>query len=252
MFRKKKRSVFSRVIFWTILVLVFLLLFRNCCRNLIDDCDCSSLIKKNATIIIDPGHGGFDGGAEGLYNIVEKDINLQISLKLKDMLSCVGFKTVLIRDGDYSIEDDCTLSISGRKTSDLNNRLKFCTDYENPIFLSIHQNKFEQSNCSGTQIFYGRHDNRSEILARELQHNFQNDIDEHNKREIKKGDKNLFLLYNAKCPIVLIECGFISNPQEAKLLSDEIYQAKISFVIMKSLLNFIDKTAESTFFRFKF
>lgn len=240
MYRKSKKSVRFRVIFWTIFVLFSLFILKSCFNNLIDDCNSSKLIEKGPTIIIDPGHGGFDGGAEGLYNIVEKDINLAISLKLKEMLSVIGFDTVLIRDGDYSLEDDCTKSIAERKTSDLKNRLKFTENYENPIFISVHQNKFSQNNCKGTQIFYGRNNNKSKILAQILQDNFKNDIDSHNHREIKKGDKNLFLLYTAKCPIVLIECGFISTPDEAQLLINDDYQSKISFVIMKSLLTYIE------------
>lgn len=253
MHRKNQKSTKYRVIFWTILILLCLLIFRGCCNNMINDCGGSHLFYKSPTIIIDPGHGGFDGGAQGLYNTIEKDINLAISLKLKEMLNFIGFEFVLIRDGDYSLEDDCTKSISSRKTSDLHNRLKFCDNYDNPIFISIHQNKFQQNNCKGTQIFYGRHDSKSKVLAKKLQNNFKNDINIHNNREIKKGDKNLFLLYNAKCPIVLIECGFLSNPSEAQLLINEDYQSKISFVIVKSLLEFIGENSKSmtTLFKFK-
>ncbi len=247
MFRNNRRSVKYRVIFWTILILIFLLIFRGCCESLISDCDSSSLFKKSPTIIIDPGHGGFDGGAEGLYDIVEKDVNLQISLKLKEMLDFWGFETVLVRDGDYSLEDDCNNPIAVRKHSDLKNRLKISENYDEPIFISIHQNKFHQSSCQGTQIFYGRLNSKSKLLAQKLQNNFKNDINIHNNRDIKKTDKNLFLLYNAKCPIVLIECGFISNQLEAKLLIDSEYQSKICFVITKSLIDFAENDDKPVF-----
>ena len=250
MFRNKRRSVKCRVIFWTILVLISLLMFRGCCESLISDCDSSSLFQKKPTIIIDPGHGGFDGGAEGLYDIVEKDINLEISLKLKEMLDFWGFETVLIRDGDYSLEDNCNTSIAERKHSDLKNRLKTTQNYDSPVFVSIHQNKFHQSTCQGTQVFYGRINNKSKLLAQKLQKNFKNDLNTNNNREIKKTDQNLFLLYNAKCPIVLIECGFISNPSEAKLLKDSDYQSQICFVITKSLMDFFVKDFEKPVFKF--
>lgn len=242
MYRRNRKSIKFRVIFWTLFVLISLLIFRACCNSLIDDCDGSYLIKKKMTIIIDPGHGGFDGGADGLFGIVEKDINLDIGVKLKEMLSTMGFNVVMIRESDVSLEDDCSKSISERKTSDMKNRLKFCDNYDNPIFISIHQNKFYQSNCFGTQIFYGRHNSKSKLLAEKLQNNFKIDINKNNNREIKKGEKNLFLLYNTKCPIVLIECGFISNPSEARLLIDGDYQSKICFVIMKSLIEFIENS----------
>ncbi|MBP0979306.1 MAG: N-acetylmuramoyl-L-alanine amidase [Oscillospiraceae bacterium] len=255
MFRNRK-SIRFRVIFWTLLVLISLLIFRSCCSSLIDDCDSSNLISKKMTIIVDPGHGGFDGGADGLFGIVEKDINLAIGVKLKEMLCAFGFDVVIIRDSDVSLEDDCSRSLSERKTSDMKNRLKFCDNFDNPVFISIHQNKFYQASCSGTQIFYGRHNNKSKLLAQKLQNNFKNDINKNNNREIKKGEKNLFLLYNARCPIVLIECGFISNPSEAQLLISEDYQSKICFVIIKSLIEFVESgslkdNSLSTFFRFK-
>ena len=250
---QNKKRIRRKVILVTTLILLTLLILRSCLNNLVNDCDANSLIKDIPTIIIDPGHGGFDGGAEGLYATVEKDINLSISLKLRDILNLIGFNVVLIRDGDYSLEDDCSKTMSERKTSDMKNRLKFCENYDNPIFISIHQNKFDQSNCKGTQIFYGKNNNKSKILAEKLQNNFKKDIDQYNNREIKKGEKNLFLLYNAKCPIVLIECGFISNPTEAQLLISEDYQQKISFVIMKTLLEFVEEKDKPTniFFKIK-
>lgn len=253
MYRRNRRSTCRRVVFWTVLILICLLLFRCCCNNMINDCEGDYLLYKSPTIVIDPGHGGFDGGAEGLNNTVEKDINLSISLKLRDMLNFIGFETAIVRDGDYSIEDDCSKSIAIRKTSDLHNRLKLCENFDNPILISIHQNKFQQSSCSGTQVFYGKRNSKSKNLAEKLQLNFKNDINPQNHREAKKGDKNLFLLYNVKCPAVLIECGFISNPSEAELLIDGDYQSKICFIITKSLLDFVNENDKSitTFFNLK-
>lgn len=244
--RRRRRNNSLRVFSTFILLMIILVMLRSCLEGLIHnssshDSSGHKLIYKNPTIIVDPGHGGFDGGAIGYNNIIEKDVNLSISLKLKEMLDFLGYEVITTRDGDYSIEDDCTKSMSERKTSDMNNRFKLTEKYENPIFISIHQNKFPQSSCSGAQIFYGRCNNSSKKLANILQKNIKNDINQSNNREIKKGDKNLFLLYNCKCPTILIECGFLSNIKESALLQDPEYQTKLCFVITKSILEFTDR-----------
>lgn len=243
--RRRRRNNNIRILFVFILLMMFLIFFRACFEGLVHHSSSNRLIYKNPTVIIDPGHGGFDGGAIGRDNVIEKDVNLSISLKLKEMLDFLGYEVITTRDGDYSIEDDCTKSISERKTSDINNRLKLTEKYDNPIFISIHQNKFSQSSCSGTQIFYGKCNSSSKKLAGILQKNVKHDIDQSNNRDIKKGDRNLFLLYNSKCPIILVECGFLSNSKESVLLQNPEYQTKLCFVITKSILEFIGREESS-------
>ena len=242
-----KKSLASRVAFWSITIIIVLLCFRSCCNNLLNDSCSDHLISENPTLIVDAGHGGFDPGAQGLNGIVEKDLNLAISLKLREMLNFMGFNVVMVRDGDYSLESDCSKSIAVRKKDDLHNRLKMCETYNNSIFISIHQNKFSKANCSGTQIFYGGRNEKSKELAEKLQKNFINDLKTDSRRDVKKIDKSVFIIYNARCPAVLVECGFISNYHDAQLLVNDEYQMKISYVIAKSVLEFIGEQNKPKF-----
>lgn len=193
---------------------------------------------KIQEIVIDAGHGGFDGGAEGEYGIVEKDINLIISSKLKDILLLNGFKVTMTRESDISIHDD---NSKNKKVSDMKNRLKIINNNPYSLTVSIHQNKFEQKQYSGAQVFYSPNNQLSEVLANSLQLSFAQNLQKENKREIKKAEKNLFLLHNAKNPAVIVECGFISNPSESLLLKDDEYQNQVAFTIYIGLMNFLDE-----------
>ena len=191
-------------------------------------------------IVIDPGHGGIDGGAVGIDDIVEKDINLAISLTLRDMFVASGFEVVMNRETDVSIHDEGITSTRGQKTSDLHNRLAIMEEYPGGIFLSIHQNKFGQSSSWGTQVFFGPQNANSEKLAGIIQEDIAGSLQPENSRQIKPAGKNLYLMYNAECPAVLVECGFLSNRDEAYKLTDHDYQSKIAFVTFTSVLRFLE------------
>lgn len=195
--------------------------------------------KALPVIILDAGHGGFDGGAEALDGTLEKDINLAITLKLRDLLAPLGFDIVMVREEDKGIEDNSNTSIRNRKISDLNNRLKLLNKYPNSIFLSIHLNKFEQASIHGAQVFYTTNVESSKLLAEEVQTAIVKMVQPENHRKAKPASKETFLLSKAKNPAVIIECGFLSNPTDLKNLKDEEYQAKISFAIICGLLNFL-------------
>lgn len=191
------------------------------------------------TIVVDPGHGGADGGAVGYNNIVEKDINLHIAQKLRDMLIASGFKVVMTRDADVMINDDDAMNLTQKKKSDMHNRLKIMQDNPNSLTISVHQNKFEQSQYSGAQMFYGPKNPQSQILGSCIQKAFVDNLQKDNTRQIKKAQKDLYLLYHAQTPSVLVECGFLSNPEESKLLIDDTYQNKVAFTIMSGILNYL-------------
>jgi N-acetylmuramoyl-L-alanine amidase len=203
----------------------------------------------NYTVIIDPGHGGVDGGAVGVDGVIEKGINLSISLKLRTFFEQAGFKVIMTREDDISIHDDNSNTIRKQKKSDLYNRLDIIDNNPRAIFISIHQNIFEDSKYSGTQVFYSKNNDASELLATTLQNNIKSMLQPQNSREIKKADKNLFLLYNAKSPCVLVECGFLSNAKEAAVLQNNDYQNKMAFAIFYGTLLFYDSydTAKLTF-----
>jgi len=204
----------------------------------------ASTEAKPPVFVIDPGHGGPDGGAVGVNGVIEKEINLTISLKLRDMLEFWGFDTVMTRETDVSIHSPEADSVKEMKTSDLHNRLDIVEATPNSVYLGIHQNMFGQSQYDGAQIFYGVHSSESERLAECLQTGFVSKLQPENIRQTKKAEKNLFLLSNISGPAVLIECGFISNPQEAALLCDEEYQNKLVFVIFTAVAEYLSESTE--------
>ena len=189
-------------------------------------------------IIIDAGHGGIDGGAVGIDNTVEKHINLAISLKLAELLQLNGFEVILTRSTDASIHDPEIEGIARQKRSDMYNRKAVIDANPNALFLSIHQNLFQDPSCQGAQVFYSDNHADSALLAQSIQDQFRESLQQSNSREIKAAGENLFLLYNAQVPAVMVECGFLSNASECMLLQDEEYQKKIACVIDLGLLDF--------------
>lgn len=198
-----------------------------------------TLASYSATpiVIIDAGHGGMDGGAMGVDGQIEKEINLSIALKLDTMLRAYGFETILTRNSDVSIHSADAKTVRQQKSSDLKNRLKLLEDTSSGILISIHQNKYSQSSACGTQVFYGRNCPESKELAEMLQKTITGYLQPENKREIKQATKDIYLLYQATKPAVMVECGFLSNAAEAEKLTDEEYQDQIAFSICMALMN---------------
>ena len=179
-------------------------------------------------VIIDPGHGGVDGGATSCTGVLESNINLDIALKLNDLLQLLGMKTIMIRSTDCSIFTDGS-SIAAKKVSDLKNRVAIINNAQNPLLISIHQNYFPDSKYSGAQVFYGKGEG-SATLAKNLQTLFVNTLNPGSNRKAKKAS-GIYLMENITCTGVLIECGFISNFREEQLLLDKDYQKKLCCVI---------------------
>lgn len=191
-------------------------------------------------VILDPGHGGVDGGAEA-NGIIEKNVNLSIAKKVREFCILFGFEVQMTRQEDISIHDEGKTTIRAQKNSDLKNRLEIMTADPSAVVVSIHLNKYPQSRVKGAQVFYAPKSQGSELLAQTIQDSFHTLLQPENTRPIKKADSSLFLLYNnTVTPAVLVECGFISNPDEAALLASEDYQDQVAFAICYSLLQFYD------------
>lgn len=189
------------------------------------------------TIVIDAGHGGEDGGATD-NGVSEKDVNLDIALKLRDLLTLSGYNVVMTRETDVSIYDSSAQSISDKKVSDLRNRLSIINSSEDNILISIHQNKFEQSQYSGAQIFYSDNNSQSAILAESIRKSITGFLQPDNTRELKVGGSNIYILDNATVPAIIVECGFLSNPEEASKLSDDRYRTQMAFSIYCGFLEY--------------
>ncbi len=195
---------------------------------------------KIPTIIIDPGHGGEDGGAVGVDGIYEKNINLSISQKLKNLLEASGYKIIMTRNEDKATYDIDSGTLRQKKRSDLRNRLELIKSNtnEDTIFVSIHQNKFSDSQYCGSQIFYSKNNPLSQSLASYIKTAITGLIQPDNTRETKPADKSIFLLHNAHIPAVIVECGFLSNNTEAHKLLDENYQNQIAFCVFCGISNY--------------
>lgn len=191
-------------------------------------------------IIIDAGHGGFDGGASTDDGYPEKHINLNVSLFLSEYLTALGYETLLTRTSDVSLEDAGLKTIRKRKTSDLYNRMNMMEETDNAIFVSIHQNHFSQEKYNGMQVFYSPcFSDESSVLAEYIQKCTTEKLQPDNTRIIKECSSSVFLIHKAVKPAVLVECGFLSNQKEADLLKTEDYQKKIALCIAMGIHNYL-------------
>lgn len=193
------------------------------------------------TIIIDAGHGGEDGGAVGKNGILEKELNLSISEKLHDLFSAAGFKVVMTRETDTLLYDKNADYKGRKKELDLAKRVEIANSYENAVFISIHMNSFPDSKYSGLQAYYSKNHQDSSELAADIQAMVHDNLQKSNNRQTKPAGKNIFVLDRINIPAVLIECGFISNPNECQMLTEEEYQKKLSLTIFLSVTKYIDK-----------
>lgn len=198
--------------------------------------------ESKVTVIIDAGHGGEDGGAVAPDGTAEKDINLSIALKLKSIFEQNGIDVATTRESDISICDEGLETLKERKTSDMKNRLAIFNSSPNNVVISIHQNKFEQSQYSGAQIFYSQNNPLSETLANHIKTSVVSNIQPDNTRECKPADKNIYLLYNSENPAVIVECGFLSNSEELDLLKNDGYQSKMALAIFDGFVKYYNNT----------
>ncbi len=221
--------------------LLILALLSTVIPNTIENISVSANLKCIPTVIIDAGHGGFDGGAEAIDGTVEKDINLIIALRLASHLNESGFNVVMTRTADVSTDDVESDKIAVRKKSDLKNRLNLMKDYHDGIFVSIHLNKFTTSAAWGSQVFYGAKNSDSKNLSDYIQKSIVSRIQPENTRVNKQATSSTYILFNATIPSALVECGFLSNKTDLELLKDKGYQSKMAFCIYCGILDYFSK-----------
>ena len=216
------------------LTLAILTLFYNNGINLVQ-----KLLNKSdpVTIVLDPGHGGFDPGKIGVNKALEKDINLSISLKLKSLLEDKGIKVIMTREDDIGLYSK---NASDKKRSDMRNRVKIINTTDALLAVSIHQNSFSQEAIKGLQVFYYQGSEKGKLLAETIQDYAKNTLKDGNHR-VAKANSSYYMLINSKCPLVIVECGFLSNRKEAALLLADDYQEKVAYGIMLGLLSYIQQ-----------
>lgn len=195
--------------------------------------------ERKHCIVIDAGHGGEDGGATSCSGIPESTYNLNIALRLNDLFHLLGYDTRMIRTTDISIYTKGE-TLSQKKISDLKERVRICSETENALLISIHQNIFSDSRYSGAQVFYAKSDG-SRDLASQMQSALVASLNPGSNRQCKKSN-GIYLMEHISCPGILVECGFLSNPQEDSKLRSSEYQQKLCCVIASVTGTYLSNT----------
>lgn len=190
---------------------------------------------KDRQLILDAGHGGEDGGAVSISGVPESNINLAVVIRMDQLLGFCGVSPVLVRDKDISVYDDGCDTLREKKVSDLHNRVSLIEGTTNALLVSIHQNTFSNAAYHGAQVFY-REGEESLVLAEAVQGALREGLDPGNGREPTKIPSSVYLMAHITCPAILIECGFLSNPEEEAKLRSEGYQTQIAVCITSALL----------------
>lgn len=188
-------------------------------------------------VVIDPGHGGADPGKVGINGALEKDINLAISKRLIKLLEANGVKVITTRDEDMGLYKE---SDTNKKVVDLNNRLHIMEEEEPDLIVSIHQNSYSSETISGAQVFYYKTSKEGNKIANIFQKSLINTLDPSNHR-VEKGNDSYFLLKKTSFPIIIVECGFLSNQAEADLLITTDYQEKVAWAVHLGIMEYLNQ-----------
>jgi len=191
--------------------------------------------REKICVVVDAGHGGADPGKVGINNQLEKDINLKIAKLLKRFLQAEGIEVIMTREGDGGLYDE---GAANKKVQDMKKRLEIIEASDAVLVVSIHQNSYHEEYVKGAQVFYYATSGKSKRLAEVLQEQLK-ELEPDNKREAK-GNDSYFLLKKTSKPIVIVECGFLSNREEAERLSDEVYQEKLAWNIHMGIMKYIN------------
>lgn len=197
--------------------------------------------KDSITVVLDAGHGGVDPGKVGVDGQLEKDINLQITLKLKEILENdkdMNIRVVLTREedmGHYSESD------SNKKVTDMKKRCEIANSSGAAMVVSIHQNSYHSSSVKGAQVFYYEASEKGKLLAHSIQNKLVEQLAENGKGRVEKANDNYYLLLNVKSPAVIVECGFLSNPGEAASLADSTYQERVARAVAEGIKDYLNK-----------
>lgn len=211
-----------------LLIVCFLLLSWHAARA---SAETGEKKQDNRTVVVDPGHGGKDPGMTGAGGLEEKGINLEISLKLRDILEKQGFNVVLTRDTDRGLYDE---DASGKKLQDLQRRTELIRKAEPLLTVSIHQNSYSDPDVKGPQVFYFQGSDEGKSLAEAVQKSLNEKLEITDPRSVK-GNSSYYLLKKSPSVTVIAECGFLTNPSEVEKLQDEAYQYKVAEALAEGI-----------------
>lgn len=190
------------------------------------------------TVVVDSGHGGIDPGKTSAGGVLEKDINLAIAFELKKELEDNGIKVIMTRESDEGLYDK---SDKNKKAVDLKKRCAIINESGAKLAISVHQNSYTDKNVSGAQVFYYKKSEQGKIFAEFIQESLKNNLDSSNNR-VAKYDNTYYILLHTQIPVVIAECGFLSNDEEAAKLSDKEYQNRVANALCLGILEYIKKS----------
>lgn len=228
----KRGILLAGALLGTLLLLVLALSRLN---SLMEPAASPVALRNTRPLVLDAGHGGEDGGAVSLTGVPESQINLAIVLKLRDVLGLYGVDPVVLREEDVSLHDESADTLREKKRSDLKNRVAAIEAVEGGTLLSIHQNTYTSSRYHGSHVFYAPTEGSQE-LAEHFQNRIKAALQPENERAVKRIPDTVYIMNHVTCPAVLIECGFLTNPEEEALLRDEDYQRRLSAVVAAAWL----------------
>ena len=221
----------------TILIVFFLVFGVTFLNDKKEGVPTVSLPVSGKTVVIDAGHGKPDEGAQSSRGTTEAETNLKIALKLQNLLEQSGSSVILTRSDENAIYDLDAKTLKQKKISDIHNRVKIGNESSADIFVSIHLNKIPQSQYDGWQTFYKSGNEQGKKLSESIQVSLNESIEKENKRVAKTID-NVYIVKHVEIPTTIVECGFLSNPEEEKKLLEDDYQNRLAWGIYNGIINY--------------
>ncbi|GAA4059417.1 N-acetylmuramoyl-L-alanine amidase CwlD [Amphibacillus indicireducens] len=225
--------------FWLIGFLMILYYISGPIKGAMDSIDSLALPLTGKVIVVDPGHGGMDGGAVGADQTLEKEIALIVSHKLRDYLQQSGANVYLTRETDRDLAEDSTNSVSQRKVEDIKNRVAFMEEKDPDIFITIHLNALPSTQWRGAQTFYHPNQPQSQVLAETIQAQIRTNLENTTRQAL--AINGVYVLKHANRPAALVEIGFLSNPDERELLKQASYQDEMAASIYLGVLEYFSE-----------
>ena len=227
---KKRITIITLSVFISVFAFIFSMDKQNTVPTV-------SLPVSGKTIVVDAGHGKPDEGAESSTGTTEAETNLKIALKLQNLLEQSGSTVILTRSDENAIYDYDSKTLRQKKISDIHNRVKIGNESSADIFVSIHLNRIPQQQYDGWQTFYNAQSSDGKKLAESIQKNLNDAIQKENNRVAKTID-NIYIIKHVEIPTTIVECGFLSNPEEEKLLLQDEYQDKLAWGIYNGIIDY--------------
>ncbi|MBP3521444.1 MAG: N-acetylmuramoyl-L-alanine amidase [Oscillospiraceae bacterium] len=232
------KKIGEKIVLLTAVAAMVLILIMGFCQRQEQSMGAMAQVRlPERQLILDAGHGGEDGGAVSVTGVAESTINLSITLKIDQLLGFYGVCPILLRDTDISLYDAQAHTLREKKVSDLKNRVAEIERTTNAVLISVHQNTFTNQAYHGAQVFF-RDGEESLALAQQTQENLRRGLDLGNQRSPALISDSIYLMKHITCPAILVECGFLSNPEEEEKLRSNSYQTQVAICIMSAWLQF--------------